>query len=78
MMQRGVFGLLQWETLPADARKRTIADLAGVILETSVRDDEVAPAKLVLAAKPAATRREVADLLRTGGVPAAARARMGL
>ncbi len=78
MLDRGVFGLLQWETLPADARKRTIADLAGAILGTTVRDDEILPAKRVLAAKPAATRREVADLLRADRVPQNELVRMGL
>ena len=78
MLQRGVFGLLQWETLPADARKRTIADLAGAILETTVRDEDIAPAKQVLAAKVAATRREITDLLRIDGVTERDLVRMGL
>ena len=36
MLQRGIFGLLQWEALPAEPRQRTIADLAGALLGTTV------------------------------------------
>jgi hypothetical protein len=78
MMQRGTFGLVQWEVLPADMRKRIIADLAGAILETGVRDSELVPAKNVLAAKAAETRREISNLLRAEQVPAKELARMGL
>jgi hypothetical protein len=78
MLQRGTFGLVQWEILPPDARRRVIADLAGTFLETTPRDGEVAPAKSVLGAKATDTRREIADLLRTAGVSTDDLARMGL
>ena len=78
MLRRGTFGLVQWEILPADARRRVIADLAGAILQTTVRDGEIAPAKNVLSVKSADTRREIAGLLGAEGVPAKELARMGL
>src|SRR5262249_32782570 len=43
MLQRGTFGLVQWEILPADARRRVIVDLAGAILQTSAHDLAVRP-----------------------------------
>jgi hypothetical protein len=78
MLQRGIFGLLQWEALPPDARKRIIADLAGVVLGTSIHDVSITPAKNVLSNKSADTRREIAGLLRAEGVSATELARMGL
>jgi hypothetical protein len=78
MLQRGIFGLVQWEALPPDVRKRIIADLAGAVLETTVRDGEIAPAKSVLSVKTADTRREIANLLLAQGVSAKELARMGL
>jgi hypothetical protein len=78
MFQRGIFGLLQWEVLPGDFRNRTIADLAGMIVTTPIEDVDMNRAKHILAAKAADTRREVAALLRTQGVPGSELARMGL
>ena len=78
MLQRGIFGLVQWEALPADVRRRVITDLAGAVLETTVRDGEIAPAKNVLSLKTADTRQEIANLLRAAGVSATELARMGL
>jgi hypothetical protein len=78
MLQRGIFGVLQWEVLPATARKRVITDLAGIVMGTPVQDVETNSARAVLTSKPAATQREIADLLRAEGVPARELARMGL
>ena len=78
MLQRGIFGLLQWEVLPDEPRQRTIADLAVALLGTSVHDGEINPAKKVLAGKPEEIRREIADQLRGAGVAATELARMGL
>jgi hypothetical protein len=78
MLQRGIFGLLQWEVLPPETRERTIADLAGALLGTTVRDVEVNPAKNVLAGKSADVRREIADRLSAEGVAPSELARMGL
>jgi hypothetical protein len=78
MMQRGIFGLFQWESLPSEARFRVIGDIAGAIRGTTVRDDEIEPARKLLATKAAQTRQEIAGLLRASGVPANELARMGL
>jgi hypothetical protein len=78
MLQRGIFGLLQWESLPDDARKRIIADVAGAVLGTSVHDVAIDPARSVLGGKSADTRHEIAGLLRAEGVSPAELARMGL
>ena len=78
MLQRGIFGLLQWEVLPAEPRQRTIADLAEALLGTAVQDGEINPAKNVLAGKSEEVRREIADRLSAAGVAAAELARMGL
>jgi len=78
MLQRGIFGLLQWEVLPAEPRQRTIEDLAGALLETAIQDGEINPAKNVLAEKSEEVRREIADRLSAAGVAAAELARMGL
>lgn len=78
MLQRGIFGVLQWEMLPAVARKRVITDVAGIVMGTPVQDVETNSARAVLTSKPAATQREIADLLREEGVPVRELARMGL
>lgn len=78
MLQRGVFGLLQWERLPEDVRRRTALDLAGAILGTNVQDVDLLPAKNILREKPPQTRQEVGDLLRADGVPASELSRIGL
>jgi hypothetical protein len=78
MLQRGIFGLLQWENLPSEVRSRIVGDLAGAIRETTVRDGEIDPARKLLATKAAQTQREIAGLLRAAGVPPNELARMGL
>ena len=78
MVRRGIFGLVQWEALRPDVRKRVIADLAGAVLSSAVPDDEIGPAKSVLSTKTADTRQEIAGLLRAQGVSAINLARMGL
>jgi hypothetical protein len=78
MLQRGVFGLLQWERLPEDVRRHTATDLAGAILGTSVQDVDLLSAKNILREKSPQTRQELADLLRADGVPASELDRMGL
>jgi hypothetical protein len=78
MLQRGIFGLLQWENLPSEVRARIVGDLAGAIRETTVRDGEIDPARKLLATKAIQTQREIAGLLRAAGVPPNELARMGL
>jgi hypothetical protein len=78
MLQRGIFGLLQWEILPPEARERIVADLAGALRETTVQDGEIAPAHSVLSSKTEQTREDIAEQLRASGIPARELARMGL
>jgi hypothetical protein len=78
MLQRGVFGLLLWEVLPADARKRVIDDVAGALLGTTVGASELAPAANVLSAKSPQTRWEIASHMQAKSVPATQIARLGL
>ena len=78
MMQRGVFGLLLWETLPANARKRVIDDVAGAMLGTPVGESELALAKNVLSGKSAEARREIAGLMQAESLSAIQIARLGL
>jgi hypothetical protein len=78
MWQRGIFGLLLWQALPSDARRRTIGDLAGAIGGGSVGDREMRAAKNVLGVKSMETRSAIADLLRAEGVTEVKLDRMGL
>jgi hypothetical protein len=78
MVQRAIFGLLQWEALPADARRRTIGDLAEAARAGAIGDGATTVAENVLRAKSSETREQIAGLLRAERVSAAALARMGL
>lgn len=78
MLQRGVFGILVWETLPPDARKRVIDDVAGAILGTPVGDSELNAVKNVLSEKSVDIRQQIASLMQAESIPASQRARFGL
>jgi hypothetical protein len=78
MLQRGTFGLFQWESLPLEVRSRIVGDIAGAIRGTTVQDGEIEPARKLLATKAAQTQQEIAGLLRASGVPPNELARMGL
>ena len=78
MWQRGMFGLMQWEALPPDARQRTIADLSGVMIYGEFRDDQVISAERVLAAKAPKFRAQIATMLADAGVQPKALMRIGL
>jgi hypothetical protein len=78
MLQRGIFGLFQWESLPLEVRSRIVGDIAGALSGTTVRDGEIEPARTLLATKAAQTQQEIAGLLRASGVPPNELARMGL
>ena len=78
MFQRGVFGLLLWDALPANAHKRVIDDIAGAMLGTPVDDRELALAKNVLSAKSAESRREIAGLMQAESLSAIQIAHLGL
>jgi hypothetical protein len=51
MVQRAIFGLLQWEAPPADARRRTIGDLTGAARANAIGDGAMAVAKNIRRAK---------------------------
>jgi hypothetical protein len=70
MLQRGVFGILLWETLPPDARRRVVDDVAGAILGTPMGDNELQVVTNVLSEKSVDIRHEIASLMRAGSVPA--------
>ena len=78
MLHRGVFGILLWETLPPDARRRVVDDVAGAILGTPVGDSEVNLIKNVLSQKSVDIRQEIASLMQARSVPASELARLGL
>ena len=78
MLQRALFGLLEWEVLPADARQRVSVDLAGAVSGNVAGDGATTLAKNVLRAKLPQARSELAGLLRARGVSADDLARIGL
>jgi hypothetical protein len=78
MLQRGIFGVMLWEVLPPDARKRVIDDLAGAILGTPTDDRELNMVKNVLSTKSLDIREEIASLMRAENVSATRLARLGL
>jgi hypothetical protein len=78
MVQRGIFGLLQWEALPADARQRTVNDLAGVIVAMSIGKAEINMIKTIVSIKSASTRSQIANLLGANGASTSELARIGL
>jgi len=78
MLQRGVFGLLLWEVLPADLRKRVIDDVTGAILGAVAHDSELTAAKNILSTKSVDIREEIASLMLGKSLSATQLARLGL
>lgn len=78
MLQRGLFGAVQWQALPSDARQRTIADIIGAVLSAQLGDSDFALAKKVLDEEPAPVRHEIAALVAAEGLSLAQIARLGL
>jgi hypothetical protein len=78
MLQRGVFGLLLWEVLPADLRKRVIDDVTGAILGAVAHDSELTAAKNILSTKSVDIREEIASLMLGKSLSATQIARLGL
>lgn len=78
MLQRGIFGVMLWETLSPDSRGRVIADLAGAILGMPTDDNELKAAKNVLATKSVDIQEELATGLKAEGVSATQLLRLGL
>jgi hypothetical protein len=78
MIPRGIFGLLQWESLPVEERQQAIKDLGAAVLAGIVQDSDTETVRGVVAAKASDTRQEIADLLRARGVSTKAVAHLGL
>jgi len=78
MWKRGIFGLLQWEALPPDARERTIADISGVMLYGVFGDPQINSAKRALAAKAPEIRLQIAAMLANAGLQPKLLMRIGL
>lgn len=78
MLQRGIFGLLRWETFPEDVRAQLAHDLAGALLEGSIGGDAISVIRGVLAAKPGDVRSQIGVLLETEQVPERRLAQIGL
>lgn len=75
MMERALFGLLEWRALPRNARGRTLQDLAGAISAGAASDKQIRLAKALLAAEPAPLKERIARMLRMDGLlPAELRA----
>ena len=78
MLQRGIFGLMLWDVLPPDARKRVVDDVAGAILGSVADDGELNVAKNVLSTKSVDTREEIVGLMQAESVSATQLGRLGL
>jgi hypothetical protein len=76
--QRGLFGLWQWEHLPARMRQVAVAGLAPAMLQRAISDDQRSTAARILSTKSADTCREIAELLRAEGLSTADLGRIGL
>lgn len=78
MWQRGLFGLLQWESLPSDFQQRAILDLSGPMLDDLLDDRSVEQLRGVIDAKTPQVRAQVTSMLLTQGVDERALDRVGL
>jgi hypothetical protein len=77
-LQRGIFGLWQWENLPSQVRRQTVSGLVAALLQSTISDKERMTINGILAAKSAASRREIAASLRAEGLPASDLRHIGL
>jgi hypothetical protein len=75
ILQRGMFGLLQWEALTDTDRRRIIHDLAGAITDDTIPDS--GQIKTILGEKSAEVRTQIAAMLEAEQVPSADLARIG-
>lgn len=78
MMQRSIFGLIEWDNLPAAARTATIRDLAGTLDGSAATELGYRLIKGTLAAKPPAVKAEIEAMLAPEQIPPARLARVGL
>lgn len=78
MVSRAIFGLLRWEALPDDARRRAAGDLAEAVREDVAPDASLNLVKTVVNAKSGETRAQIMELLKAEQIPPAGLARLGL
>ena len=78
MWQRGMFSLLQWESLPSDFQRRAILDLSGPMLDDLLDDSSVEQIRGLLGAKTEDVRSQVTTLLAAQGVDVKTLDRIGL
>jgi hypothetical protein len=78
MWQRGLFGLLIWQSLPAEALRQTIRDFAGALRGVPLGEREITAAKNLLGAKSEKARSEISHLLQTEGLSSTELGRVGL
>ena len=72
--QRGLFGIWQWESLPPDLQRSTIADLVTGYLS----DTKLAWVKKILAEKSEAVRQQIQSALQAQGLKKSNFERIGL
>jgi hypothetical protein len=78
MSQRGILGLLKWEILPPDVRRRVVADIAGAILGNTITNRERNVVERILEIKSPDARQEIMALFHAEGLAARDLARIGL
>jgi hypothetical protein len=78
MLQRGIFGLLEWEKLTDDIRTQTAHDLASAVEGAAVSDQATGMIQGVLAAKPQEVRAAIAAALISERLSPQKLARLGL
>ncbi|HTV26232.1 MAG TPA: hypothetical protein VMF32_00435 [Xanthobacteraceae bacterium] len=78
MLQRSMFGLLEWEHLPSATHAQTIRDLVGSILDDASSEQANVLLKEALASESSETRSEIQAALREDGINDSQRAQLGL
>ena len=78
MWHRGMFELVRWSSLSADARAQAAADLATALSGDAVDGGDIELVKLILVQRPATVRAEIATSLRSAGFSGRQLATIGL
>jgi hypothetical protein len=78
MLQRGLFGVIEWDYLPAATRAETIRDLAGTIEGSAMANMARSLIKRAIATRTPDAKAEIAAMLKSQQIPAADLAQVGL
>ena len=78
MWQRGLFGLLIWQSLQVEGRRQTMRDFVGALRGVPLQEREIAAAKNLLGAKSDKARSEISHLLQAEGLSNTELDRVGL